>query len=56
MSTLNVEVTHGNWTHDLQSRMVLVEPFSQGGAKILGGSGTHPLTFFGAGLSILMFF
>ena len=32
MSTLNVKVTHGNRTHDLQSRMVLVEPLSQGGA------------------------
>ena len=26
------------------------------GGKILGGFGTHPLTFFGAGLSILVFF
>ena len=33
MSTLNVEVTHGYWTHDLQSHMVRVEPLSQGGAS-----------------------
>ena len=26
------------------------------GGKILGGFGTHPPTFFGAGLSILVFF
>ena len=26
------------------------------GCKILGGFGTHPRTFFGAGLSILVFF